>query len=234
MKWTSSDPRPLVPGNQKGRVTILATAIGEDSFVDTSSNGFYDTGEVFADLGEPYKDDNENDTYDLGEYFVDFDTNGTRGAGDGVFSGITCTGITPGSTCGLTTTSIGGQTVIIMSTSGAKILNPTVDSGTTIAVDGSGAISLQKDTTASLKFTVRDDNDNAMPAQTKIVTTQTAAGDLSGQTDVTVPCDDSQLGTQYVVTLKAPATVGIGSITVKVTTPRNLVTTRTFAVTITN
>jgi hypothetical protein len=53
-----SDPRP-------GRVTVLAMADGEESFVDANSNNRYDPKEDFEDLGEPFLDKNENGAFNL-------------------------------------------------------------------------------------------------------------------------------------------------------------------------
>ena len=71
MNWTSSNPRPAAspvtatPGDTRaGRATVLATAIGEESFTDTNGNGSFDNGEVFADLPERYLDENENGVRD--------------------------------------------------------------------------------------------------------------------------------------------------------------------------
>lgn len=47
------DPRP-------GRVTVLAMADGEESFVDKNNNNRYDSGELFEDLGVPFMDKNED------------------------------------------------------------------------------------------------------------------------------------------------------------------------------
>jgi hypothetical protein len=44
-------------------VTILATADGEESFVDTNNNNRYDAGEPFEDLGNPYLDKDEDRVY---------------------------------------------------------------------------------------------------------------------------------------------------------------------------
>ena len=54
VKWRSQDPRPA-----DHRVTILATAIGNESFHDTDSDGKYSLAD-----GEPYKDENGNFIYD--------------------------------------------------------------------------------------------------------------------------------------------------------------------------
>ncbi len=84
--WRSQSPKPA-----DHRVTILATAIGNETFHDTNSDGRYSLadGEPFADTNgnglydEPFQDDNtngifdepflvqNNGIYDLGESFVD-------------------------------------------------------------------------------------------------------------------------------------------------------------------
>jgi hypothetical protein len=46
VNFQSSDPRPV-----DGRITILAYALGEESFIDTNGNNVYDAGEAFQDLG---------------------------------------------------------------------------------------------------------------------------------------------------------------------------------------
>ena len=49
------------PGAPRGgRTTILATAIGEETFVDANGNGLYDQGEFWTNLTEAYRDDNED------------------------------------------------------------------------------------------------------------------------------------------------------------------------------
>lgn len=47
-----------------GRVTVLAYASGEKSFIDLNGNNAYDAGETFYDLGDPYIDANENGLWD--------------------------------------------------------------------------------------------------------------------------------------------------------------------------
>ena len=49
----NADPRP-------GRVTILAYADGEESFVDANNNNRYDAGETFEDMGVPFMDKDED------------------------------------------------------------------------------------------------------------------------------------------------------------------------------
>ena len=60
-----------------GRVTVLAYAIGEKSFLDANSNNSYDTGETFYDIGDPYIDANENSVWDSGEFYISSTTSGS-------------------------------------------------------------------------------------------------------------------------------------------------------------
>jgi hypothetical protein len=80
--WVSADPRPSTsgaggynPSFRNGRAMILATAIGEESFNDPTQSGFYQLGDSFSDLGEPYLDDNESGAFVTGDYYLDFNSN---------------------------------------------------------------------------------------------------------------------------------------------------------------
>ncbi|PIE41532.1 MAG: hypothetical protein CSA49_02950 [Gammaproteobacteria bacterium] len=77
--WTSQMPRP-----EGGIVRILATAIGEETFIDSNSNGLYDAAaEPYTDRNgngvydyEPYEDANANGRWDDGEAYSDLNRNG--------------------------------------------------------------------------------------------------------------------------------------------------------------
>jgi len=91
---------------------IVDNPAGESEFTDSNNgNGEYDgTGRIpsgelytdvvdndifdapgFADLGEPYLDENENGVYDLGERYRDTNNNGVIDlVGDGKYNGILC------------------------------------------------------------------------------------------------------------------------------------------------
>jgi len=90
--WTSQVPRPV-----DHRVTILMTAVGNESFFDEDGNGSYSNGdgepyndanangvldEPFTDTNgngkydEPFTDSNVNGVYDFSEPFVDYNHNG--------------------------------------------------------------------------------------------------------------------------------------------------------------
>jgi hypothetical protein len=79
--WTSSNPRPQeddVPGGMAGRITILSSMLGEESFVDANGNGVLDSGDTpFSNIPEAFRDDNEDGAKHASmEEFVDFNTNG--------------------------------------------------------------------------------------------------------------------------------------------------------------
>jgi hypothetical protein len=57
--FLSANPRPL-----DGRVTIVAYAIGEESFLDQNGNNTWDAGEPFQDLGDVYLNRLFNGVYD--------------------------------------------------------------------------------------------------------------------------------------------------------------------------
>ncbi|AZQ83511.1 hypothetical protein EKO29_05315 [Colwellia sp. Arc7-635] len=94
-----------------GRVTILATAIGEESFPDKNGNGRFDESEYALfqglnvsdlpyDLKEAFVDHNEDNLYnpeeesvEIGgelEEFVDFNNNGSFDTQDNVYNGVLC------------------------------------------------------------------------------------------------------------------------------------------------
>ncbi|MEY8199382.1 MAG: hypothetical protein RPS47_09090, partial [Colwellia sp.] len=112
--WISSEPRVA-----NHRITILATALGHETFFDTNGNNIFDDADGapildignsnnlnidsgfsnypaqasgFLDMSEAWRDDNENSVYDNGEIFFDFNKNGTFSIADGKFNGPQCQG----------------------------------------------------------------------------------------------------------------------------------------------
>jgi len=96
-----------------GRATIIATAIGEESFPDLNGNGRFDASEMTAfsgtdvsgrpyDLKEAFADYNEDGFYNPGETdaaeeiggeleeFLDFNNDGVFSANDGKYNGVLC------------------------------------------------------------------------------------------------------------------------------------------------
>ena len=112
--WTSSEPRVA-----DHRITILATALGHETFFDTNGNNLFDDSDGiaiidvgssndlnvdsgfsnypaqtsgFIDMSEAWRDDNENSVYDNGETFIDFNNDETFTSADGKFNGPQCEG----------------------------------------------------------------------------------------------------------------------------------------------
>lgn len=98
-----------------GRVTVLATAIGNESFIDTNGNGIFDATDIFRtaasggncspnvpilssetpsnsgsipcdDLSEAYLDKDESGTRDSNEEFIDFTSIGAEGVPDLIYT----------------------------------------------------------------------------------------------------------------------------------------------------
>jgi hypothetical protein len=237
--WTSTNPRPQTVDDtpalkENGRATILATAIGEESFTDKNGNGYWETGEPFKDLGEPYNDSNENSAYDAPEYFLDFNHDGQWNAGNGVFKGIQCTG----TSCATTTLAISSSHLIIMSTSNAKIpvtSTPgftasgnvlTIKAGTPAVAASAGPPPVPAQPavtyTGTINYIVEDQNNNPMAAGTTItVAADSAIGTIaSSSASFTVGCATAVGGQALSATFTSSQTAGAaGNITINVTSP---------------
>ena len=59
VNFQSASPKPT-----NGRITIVAYALGEESFIDANGNNVYDTGEDFQDLGDVFISRTFSATYD--------------------------------------------------------------------------------------------------------------------------------------------------------------------------
>jgi hypothetical protein len=76
VEFQSSDPRPA-----DGRVTVLAYALGEESFLDTNGNNVYDAGEAFQDLGSMFLSRSFTGGYDaVSDQFIASGSAGTSQA----------------------------------------------------------------------------------------------------------------------------------------------------------
>ena len=216
VNWTSSNPRPV-----DGRSSLLATAIGEESFVDANGNGTFDNGESFTDLGEPFLDNNENGLFDANEPIYDFNNNSTRDGPDGKFNGVLC--LDTSGRCGTQKTAgIGAHNVIIMSGS-SPVTVPAA--GSTLA-PGVGV----PPSTRTYFITFQDANGNPLPAKTNITSTIAGTGfSLGTPSSFTVPCTTGP--TAYPFTISTAAGATSGTLTVTVTTPAGLISILTYAIT---
>ncbi len=89
VKWISQDFRP-----ENARVTVMAFAEGEESFIDQNGNGLFDSGEFDPrfDEHEAYVDENEDGNFDAVEQLIDRSQNGAFDDADGQYNGILCQG----------------------------------------------------------------------------------------------------------------------------------------------
>lgn len=232
---TSSGARPA-----DGRLTVLATAIGEETYTDANGNGIFDSGETFIDLPEAFIDGNEDGVRQVSEEFVDFNSSGTYNSADGNFNGVLrATGL-----AGATTLNVRSSLVIVLSGSTAVITsspNPIV-----LGTCSTAAQSSKSPVTASIK--VVDARGQVMPAGTEI-SFSTSNGTITTPKTFIVPGtnvnavtnpsvatysvsiepDWTQSGTSAPFTCANTTTSGLLSVTVK--TPKNNTTTAAFSIT---
>jgi hypothetical protein len=215
--WTSQEPRPA-----DGRVTVLATAIGEESFSDLNGNGFYDATDLFTiatdDLAEAWLDIDEDDIYDVAtEEFFDFNSNSIHDAGDGIYSGSLCSEDAAATgDCTEDLVHVRGSFTMCLSGSFATV---TFSEASPIDV---GAASV------TLYITVEDDKGNGMPADSTIEV-ETSNGEIVGETSYTIGSGCSPY--TFAIGLQKDATPGdTGLLSVTVTTPKNNITIATISV----
>lgn len=216
--FTTQDERPA-----DGRATILAWAIGEESFSDTSpSNGRFDAGEFDPadDLPEAFVDYNENGERDGNEFFIDFDNDGTYDLGDGIFTGVRCepSESEPDSlACETDSLNVRDQVVIVFSGSSQTIeFQPS-----TIDLTNGNVV---------VDVLISGPNGQIPPADTEI-SASTTLGSIIGPSSYTVISSSAQ--GPYVAQFElAPANnspgTQTGRLNVTVTTPRDI-TSRNFA-----
>ena len=216
----SNSPSP-VAGNAPlgqpygGRVTILATAVGEESFADNNGNGVFDDGDAFDDLPEAYVDANENGSRDAYEDFVDFNSNGAYDTGDGLYNGILCEDSTRCSS--KKTIDVRASLVLVMSGTDAYA---SISPAPTINIPN-----LAGGGTITETVLISDLHNQPMPAGTTIKF-ETTAGTIDSPTDYVVGNTDVNGALQYTVKFKtaSPSTDdNPGTFKITVTTPKGLI-----------
>lgn len=164
------NPRP-----SNGRVTVLSTGIGEESFTDSNGNGFFNSGEPFMDLGEAFLDLNENGVRDSIEPIIDANGNQSFDAADGQFTGYVCD--SPGVNCRSRTVNVRQSTVVVFSTEDASLDGLSVfPSGGTYNATTRVLTLTQAEARASVLVTVRDTNGNPLPSGTTFTLTTDIGG----------------------------------------------------------
>jgi len=232
VNFTSQAFRP-----SDGRVSLLAMAIGEESFVDANGNGAFDPGETLYDTSEAYEDDNEDGSYNDGsvvgkpaEFFYDFNNNGTRDGPDGMFNGVLCND--PTRCSGPKSAGIGVGNLIILSGS-----TPTITQAGGAALPATDTLSINSAKTYT--FWVRDLHGNPMPGGTTVALSASGAGlQVAAPASFAVPCTSAAAGTQFPgitvfsYSVTTGTTTGTGVITLTVNTPKGTVTIAQISITV--
>jgi len=232
--WTSSGARTA-----DGKAAILAYAIGEESFGDSDGSGLADGIDVnacltagglqspvvcgeFTDTTQAWRDDAHARKYLPGDLFIDFNNSGKVDR-DGIFNGV----LRPAAVVGQRTKHVFANNVIVMSTSSAVINNlsrltllPASGNPTTpIATTVSGSVQDGNGNPVSAGSTVAIASQSACltisPAS--FIIPNTVLGPNAFNTSITNSC--------------AAGTGSPGSITVDVTSPAGLITSRNFSFT---
>ncbi|WNC69860.1 hypothetical protein RI845_06890 [Thalassotalea nanhaiensis] len=261
VQWTSQQPRPegiLLGDNdptivnelgQKygGRATILAIAIGEESFPDLNGNGRFDTSEFAAfggndvsgrpyDLEEAFVDHNEDriynpqdDTGEVGgenEVFADFNNNGIHDAPDGVYNGSLCA--EDNTNCSATkSVNVRGELVLVMSGSSANFVRQsTFDASEDdlLNIDDDDVVNITGENTGGASVIIADLHNQPMPAGTVIEFTATA-GSIVGPDTFTWPNDNHNGGLSFGVSIEGEDEPKSGTLIISVTTPAGVNTT---------
>lgn len=237
--FTSQGTRPT-----NGRTTLLAYAVGEETFTDLNGNGVADllpTNEMIdangvpTDLPEAYVDYNENGVRDAAtEPFIDFNQDGLYTVADSKYSGVLCDNITPppvGSSTGTCATAkslhVRNSQIMVFSSSTAIV---TINGGVAIALPPCVAGILGGPLTFTV--TVVDVNGNAMPAGTTVNFT-TSNGTITSSASYVVP-DTTGCRTGYIGCPASAASATFGDIPVTMTSDATAVATAPTVSTCTN
>lgn len=215
-----------------GRVTILAYAVGEKSFIDANGDNIYNAGETFYDLGDLYVDSNENGHWDPGEQYII--------TGSGTQACLIQPSLTPlpadyanvpskDNTCtGTWETNYVRRSAVIVLSGSVPTISPT-----TVAMVSSCA--------KTFTLTLTDINGNAMPKDTTVVTDNnfvffTPTGGTSTKATVSIIAGTpvvnttSNVGTSIRLRVEADCSAGVpisypsGVVDIVTTPPLGLVT----------
>jgi hypothetical protein len=165
VRFCAGNPRPA-----DGRVTVLAYALGEESFTDTNGNNRYDAGEPFTDLGDPFRNDravsdgNANGIDDLftisngmrfpGEQYIDSNGNSTWDqGGNGAYNGVLQ------ATPSVGTVHVRQSLVMVLSNStpAVSLLSSATGTGTLALAHCTSGTAFVNDT-RTFSFAIRDNN----------------------------------------------------------------------------
>lgn len=206
-KWYSSNPR-----EDLGRSTVVAAAIGEETFIDTNGNGIFDDGDVIkTDIGEAYEDWDESAAYEFGEQFLDYNVNGVREAPDSLFTGLGCAD----------STRCASEELKHVFTSSVMVL---AESNLQITDDVGGSIVLPNGASQSFVIQVGGIQWGQVPPAGTVISAETDVGELKGNTSYTMPSSNgnSPISLSMLVVGAGETESKSGVIKVTATTPRGV------------
>jgi hypothetical protein len=241
--WTAKEPRVA-----DHRITILATALGHETFFDTNGNNTFDgqdgaamvdlaassgferiapQSSGFVDMTEAWRDDNENRQYDIGELFFDFDNNASFSSENGLFNGPQC----QGDLCGTnrqTAIHVRKAMVLVMSGSQAEMILTNSANGSVLADtqgNGSGIPAIADGASLALNLSFSDLVNQPLPANSQISVTL-SSGDLAGTTSYTMPKTNraGKTNIAFVLSNVVGGTPETGTLTLKISTPNGIET----------
>ena len=209
--WKSGEPRVA-----DHRITILATALGHETFFDTNGNNTFDDADGnpiidsgtsnnlnidsgfgnysaqasgFLDMSEAWRDDNENSRRDNGEIFLDYNDDNAFSSADSLFNGPQCQG-TNCADAGMQNIHVRKALVLVMASSAAEYILSR-SGGTTYQNSLTGFSSpiadIANGDSQTFNFSFAD---TGTPVQTMplgtTVNVSLSAGTLQGETSFTV------------------------------------------------
>ncbi len=219
--FVSSNPR------LDGRIAILAYALGEESFTDLNSDNLYALaveGPNFTDLGNAFLDANENGLFDAGEQSIPY--------GSGNADCVNRLPTSPGAP------SVGGTCDGVWGAAHVRQSNLIVLSGSQAVLSQSSS-SMEGKCSASLNFSLEDENGNPMPKGTTLALgAKPAAFATLALVPATVPGSVASGGTRHTIEVARPTTVTDCNATnleaqvipLTVTTPKGVVTARSLTI----
>ena len=187
-----------------GRYSVMAYAVGEESFTDLNGNGVADVAPnelldqngASTDLPEAFRDDNENGVRDANEPFFDFNQNGVYDGPDGKYSGVLCDiAKSSAGTCSADRHIHARKSIVIIFSGSAAVISMISPSSSSIDLQ-KGLPGRCNGQTTDVDLRIVDARGNPMPVGTKIDITADGNGKIVGpssfvqaNTNVTPPAD---------------------------------------------
>jgi hypothetical protein len=247
VNWYCQHPYPI-----DGRSTVIATAIGEESFPDSNGNGRFDAAEMVAflasdvegrpfDLGEAFVDNNEDGIFNPGglEELIDFDNDGEWDGPDGKYNGVLCAispaPVNPNCADGVSASkslNVRDKLVIVMSGSEAFGSNLTITDNCqsidptcvlTAAENTNGTLDVVLETAGTVSLRIADLNNQQMPAGTK-VKFSSSVGEIISEDTYIWPSSNVPGGLVFGVVVKGEDTPKNGTLFIETETPKGVVT----------